>query len=104
MLGTLNRRATVRAQTLTQDGGGGFTVAWDVVAIVWARLEPLSGTDRVNADKLESRVRHRIIVRRSNASAAGQRVEIGVRTFAVDALLDEGPQSPFLTLLCEEIP
>lgn len=104
MLGTLNRRATLRAQTLTPDGGGGFTVAWDIVAAVWARLEPVSGEDRVRADRLESRVRHRITVRRSNAFAAGQRVEIGARTFAVQALLDEGPQSPFLILLCEEIP
>lgn len=104
MLGTLNRRATIVAQTLTPDGGGGFTIAWDVVATVWARLEPIAGADRFTADKLESRVRHRIVVRRANAFAAGQRVKIGTRNFAVDALLDEGPQSPFLILLCEEIP
>lgn len=104
MLGTLNRRATIVAQTLTPDGGGGFTVAWDAVAVVWARLEPIAGSDRFIADKLESRVRHRIVVRRSNAFAAGQRVQIGARNFAVEALLDEGPQSPLLTMLCEEIP
>lgn len=104
MLGTLSRRATLRAQTLTPDGGGGFTAAWDVVAVVWARLEPMSGEDRVRAGGLESRVRHKIVVRRSNAYAAGQRVEIGARLFAVRALLDDGPQNPFLTLLCEEIP
>ena len=104
MLGTLNRRATLRAQTLTPDGGGGFTESWDVVAIVWARLEPVTGADRGASDKLESRVRHKIVLRRSNACAPGQRVEIGARIFGVRALLDEGPQSPFLTLLCEELP
>ena len=104
MLGTLNQRATLRAQTLTPDGGGGFTGSWDVVATVWARLEPVTGADNTAADKRESRVRHRVVLRRSNAVAAGQRLEIGARIFAVRALLDEGPQSPFLTLLCEELP
>lgn len=104
MLGSLNQRATVRAQTLTPDGGGGYTESWDVVASVWARLDPVTGSDRMRADKLESRVRHKITLRRSNAFAAGQRVEIGARVFAVRALLDDGPQSQFLTLLCEELP
>lgn len=104
MLGSLNQRATVRAQTLTPDGGGGYSESWDVVATVWARLEPVAGADRYTSDKLESRVRHKITLRRSNAFAAGQRVEIGARIFAVRALLDDGLQSPFITLLCEELP
>ena len=104
MLGSLNQRATLRAQTLTPDGGGGYSESWDVVAIVWARLEPVSGADSTRAGKLESRVRHKLTLRRSNAVAAGQRVEIGARVFAVRALLDDGPQSQLLTLLCEELP
>ena len=104
MLGTLNQRATVRAQTLTPDGGGGYSESWDVVATVWARLESVTGADQPRADRLESRVRHKIVLRRSNAFAAGQRVEIGARTFAVRALLDDGPRSQLLTLLCEELP
>jgi len=103
MLGSLNQRATVRAQTLTPDGGGGYNESWDVVAIVWARLEPVAGVYQPRADRLESRVRHKVVLRRSNAFAAGQRVEIGARVFAVRALLDDGPQSQFLTLLCEEL-
>jgi SPP1 family predicted phage head-tail adaptor len=104
MLGSLNQRAIVRAQTLTPDGGGGYTESWDVVATVWARLEPVSGADRTVADKRQSRARHKITVRRANVFAAGQRVEIGTRIFAVRALLDAGPQSPFVTLLSEELP
>lgn len=104
MLGQLNQRATIRAQTLTQDGGGGYTESWDAVAIVWARLEPVSGADRFTADKLESRARHKLTLRRNTVIAAGQRAEIGTRLFAIRAMLDPGPQSAFVTLLCEELP
>lgn len=104
MLGTLNQRATISAHTLTPDGGGGYSESWAPVAIVWARLDVLTGADRTAADKLESRVRHKLTLRRSSAFAAGQRVAIGARNFAVRALLDPGPQSPLMTLLCEELP
>jgi SPP1 family predicted phage head-tail adaptor len=104
MLGTLNQRATIAAQTLTPDGGGGYSESWDVVATVWARLEPVSGQDRYTADKLESRARHKLILRRSSAFAAGQRATIGTRVFAVRAVLDDGPQSALMILLCEELP
>ena len=103
-IGTLNQRATVLAQTLTADGGGGYSASWDVVATVWARLEPLSGADRYSAGRLESRARHKITVRRSNIYAAGQRLQIGTRLFALQALLDDGAPDPLLTLLCEELP
>lgn len=104
MLGTLNQRATIRAQTLTPDGGGGYTESWDVVATLWARLAPVSGTDRVAADHLESRARHKLTLRRNTVIAAGQRAEIGTRLFAIRAVLDPGPQSALVTLLCEELP
>lgn len=104
MLGKLNQRATVLARTLSPDGGGGHSESWDAVASVWARLEPVSAADRFTADKLESRARHRLTLRRSNALAAGQRVQLGARLFAVRALLDPGPQSPFVTLSLEELP
>jgi len=32
------------------------------------------------------------------------RVAIGTRTFAVVAVLDQGPQAALTTLLCEELP
>ncbi len=104
MIGMLNQRATVLAQTLTPDGGGGYSAVWSVVATVWAKIAPLSGSDAVRADRLESRARHKITVRRSSLYAAGQRLQIGARLFALHGLLDDGAPDPLLTLLCEELP
>ena len=104
MLSTLTQRATLLACTLTQDGGGGFTQAWEPFASVWLALEPLGASDSVGADHLQSRVRHRLTLRRRGDLAAGQRVQIGPRLFRVHAVLDEGPRAAAVTLLAEELP
>jgi SPP1 family predicted phage head-tail adaptor len=104
MLSTLTQRASLLALTLTPDGGGGFSESWDAFADVWLALEPLGATDEADADKLESRVRHRMTLRRRSDLAAGQRVRIAGRLFRVHAVLDAGPRARAVELLCEEIP
>ena len=104
MLSMLNQRATLYARTLTADGGGGFTESWDALAQVWIALTPLVAGDTVGADHLESRVRHRIVLRRRGDLVAGQRLIVGARSFRVHGVLDEGPRAQFVTLQCEELP
>ena len=104
MISSLNQRALLLAKTLTPDGGGGFSDNWEAFASVWVAVEPLSGTDAFGPDRLEARVRHRLALRRRGDVAAGQRAQVGARLFRIHTLLDEGPQSSLMTLLCEELP
>ena|ERR1700761_5895825 len=104
MLSLLTQRASLLACTLTPDGGGGFAQSWEAFASAWIVLEPLGATDKVGADHLESRVRHRITLRRRDDLAAGQRLQVDSRLFRVHALLDDGPRAQFVALLCEELP
>ncbi len=104
MIGELRQRASLLAETLTPDGGGGFSDAWEVFAEVWVAVAPLGGNDAFGPDRLESRVRHRLTLRRRGDVAAGQRVQVGTRLFRIHTVLDEGPQSQTMILLCEELP
>lgn len=104
MIGELNQRAEIEARTLTPDGGGGYSESWDVIANVWVSIAPSSGGDVFGPDQTESRVRHKITLRRLNNIAAGQRVIVGTRSFRIHAVLDEGPNATLMTLLCEELP
>ncbi|HEY8698476.1 MAG TPA: phage head closure protein [Rhizomicrobium sp.] len=103
MLSSLNQRGVIEAQTLTPDGAGGYSASWTTVANAWVSLEPMSGAEMFGPDASESRVRHRIVLRRLDGIAAGMRVKIGARAFLIRALLDDGPQSQFLRLMTEEI-
>lgn len=104
MIGNLNQRASLLADTLTPDGGGGFADDWESFASAWVAVEAIGGSDAFGPDRLESRVRHRITLRRRTDLAAGQRVQVGARLFRVHTVLDDGPQSQTTILLCEELP
>jgi SPP1 family predicted phage head-tail adaptor len=104
MIGSLNQRAQLLANTLTPDGGGGFGEHWDAFASVWVKVEPLGGSDEFGPGRLEARVRHRLTLRRRSDVAAGQRAMVGARTFRIHTVIDEGPMRQFMTLLCEELP
>jgi SPP1 family predicted phage head-tail adaptor len=104
VIGALDQRVALQALTLAPDGGGGFAEAWETFAVVWAKVEPLAATDSFGPDAFESRVRHRVTLRRRTDVAAGQRVAAGARTFAVRGVLDQGPRAETITLLCEELP
>ena len=103
MLSQLNQRASLQAQALAPDGGGGYSATWDTFATVWTAIEPISGADVFGPDTNESRVRYRLTLRRRTDVAAGMRVRVGQSAFVIRAVLDDGPLSQFMTLLTEEI-
>jgi SPP1 family predicted phage head-tail adaptor len=104
VIGTLDLRATLLAQTRSPDGGGGFGEDWQSFAAVWASLEAQGGGEETAADANETRARYRVAIRRRTDVSAGQRVAIGARRFRVLAVMDEGPHAAAITLLTEEIP
>jgi SPP1 family predicted phage head-tail adaptor len=104
VIGGLDQRASLQAKVLTPDGGGGYAEGWQTFASVWVSVSPIGASDAFGPDALESRVRHRVTLRRRSDLAAGQRVLVGARSFKVHALLDEGPRVETVTLLCEELP
>ena len=102
MIGELNQRVGILAQTLTPDGGGGYTEVWNVIATLWADVEPRVGAGVFAADAIQPRVQHRVTIRRNAAVTPGMRVMTGAATLAIDAILDDG--SPLITLVCGELP
>ena len=103
MLSQLNRRVALEAQTLTPDGGGGYSGGWNTVATIWAAIEPVSGADVFGPDASEARVKYRIAIRHRGDVFAGMRVNDNGRLFAIKSVLDDGLQSQFLMLMTEKI-
>jgi SPP1 family predicted phage head-tail adaptor len=104
VIGNLDQRASLQAKVLTPDGGGGYAESWQTFATAWVSVLPIGASDTFGPDVLESRVRHRLTLRRRTDVTAGQRVLVGARSFKVHALLDEGARTETMTLLCEELP
>jgi SPP1 family predicted phage head-tail adaptor len=100
--GQFTARLDLEAPLETGDGQGGVTTAWQVVATLWARIEPtgmdaseLGGQDRAI-------VTHRIWIRYRDGVVPAMRFRKGSRSFTLSALRDPDETRRWLLCLCEE--
>ncbi len=100
--GALRHRVILQAPQETADGGGGASVTWTDVAVVWAEIAPLRGTERLRAGQLEAALTHRVTIRYRAGVTPEMRVAFGNRLFNIRAVIDPGERRRRLDLLCEE--
>lgn len=105
--GQLNRRVTLQRQSTVQDSYGAPLSTWIDVATVWADIQPLTGRELENAQRMASVVSHQITVRHQAALAdsravAAWRALYKGRAFDIHAALNENEANVFITLLASE--
>lgn len=81
--GLLNRRVTLQSPTRTPDGRGGYTTAWNDVATLWARVEPVSTGERVAAAQVQGEISHRVTIRHRAGITTDMRLLYGTRALAI---------------------
>lgn len=101
-IGRLRHRLTIEQPVTTPDGAGGNTETWIVVADVWGRVEPLSGSERVEAGRLSGRHLHDITIRYRADIERNMRIRLGTRIFHILTLEDIGGRGRWLRMLAEE--
>jgi SPP1 family predicted phage head-tail adaptor len=94
----LSSRVVLERPVRTADGAGGATVDWDEVATLWARIEAVVAGERFAADRLATRVTHRITLRFRADVAGGMRIRHRGRVLVVTAWRDPDETGRFLVL------
>jgi|688.fasta_scaffold171439_2 SPP1 family predicted phage head-tail adaptor len=100
-LGKMRERVTLQQESNTADGYGGQVLAWSDVATVWAKVEPLSGREQIEADKLQGVVNTRITIRYCSDVVPGMRLVWNSINFNIRAVICEEERDRFLQLTCE---
>lgn len=100
--GQMTARLDLEAPIAAPDGQGGATLTWDVMASLWARIEPVSFQVAEEASGERGMVSHRIWVRYREDIAAGQRFRKGARIFVVKLVRDPDETRRYLVCQCEE--
>lgn len=101
-IGALRRRVTVFSPDRMPDGAGGFAETWAAAGEFWARIVPLSGSEIIAADRLESPARFRAEVRAPNPAQAGWRVSWRDRWHRIETVQSgERPGDRILLILSE---
>ena len=102
--GILRHVVDIEDAANTNDGMGGVTQVWsDLHTGLRAAIWPLSGSERLESDKLELAVTHRIRVRYREGIKADMRVSFDGRYFNIKSVIVPDERRVMVEMLCEEI-
>lgn len=105
--GQLRERVTIQQQATVADSQGGRAVTWGALATVWARVEPLSAREQLQAQSLGSRVAYRVTLRQRGDVTPAMRLSWtpfggSAKTLEIHGVL-QGERHDFVTLDCGEV-
>ena len=105
--GTLNRRVTFQSRSATPDAEGGQSIAWNVVAVVWASIEPSVGKELVAAQSMNIDQPSTITLRWQSAlsdpkAVCAMRIVYGSRIFNIHSAMNQEERNRALVLIASE--
>ena len=104
--GTLRHVIDIQDAAETNDGLGGVTVVWAAIANgtnLRASIWPVSASERINNDKVELTITHRIRTRYREGITADMRVKHGSDYYNIKSIINSEMRNIMLEMLCEEI-
>lgn len=101
-IGDLRRRVTIEEAVRTGDGGGGYTVAWQPVAEVWAAIWPRLADESYTLDRVAGRATHDMWIRYRDGITPEMRVVSGTRVFDIRGVIDVEDRKTWLRCPIEE--
>ena len=98
----LDKRLTIQTRTRSSDSQGGGTLSWTSSDTVWAMIEPLSGYEKTQAQRLSNPMSHKVTLLYRSGITVKDRLVYGSRTFTIKEVINVDEQSVFLILKCIE--
>jgi SPP1 family predicted phage head-tail adaptor len=103
LIGRLNQRVRLETPTLTPDGQGGHTATWGLLAVVWARVEPLTYRETLQATQVTAVLSTGVTIWYRSDIAANQRIRLRDRVLQIESYQDPTGLRDELRLLCSEV-
>jgi len=82
--------------------GGGFAETWVPLAELFAHIQPISGGESVEADRIAGRITHEVTLRYRDGVMPAMRFRKGARLFHIVSVIDVEERKRWLRCLCEE--
>lgn len=101
-IGDYRQRLYVQQENPVADTGGGNVMGWTTINTVWAMIEPISGSEYVQAGKPAGTVTHRIRMRYDSTITPAMRLVMGTRIFNIRYILNIEERNKRLEILAEE--
>ena len=101
-IGDLRQRILFQKENKADDGAHGYVVTWDDVAEVWAKVEPVSGTESYFAHQLRNVLSHKIKIRYWSDISVEMRVVFKTRIMKIESIIDIEEKRRFMVIGCVE--
>ncbi|MEO3387846.1 phage head closure protein [Mesorhizobium sp. CAU 1741] len=101
--GAFRHEVALEAVELAPDGAGGHFETWSEIATLFARIEPISATNRFGADQRLEGVTHRVTMRWRADVASGMRLRRLTRSLAVVNVHDPDESGRYIVCQAREI-
>ena len=102
-IGNLNRRISILKYEVTRDEYGGEQREWVVQRTLWARIEPVSGTEYFKSQQVEAQNITTITIRYRTDISVLNRIKYLDKTYEIIGISDNFTNHKILTLNCKEI-
>lgn len=105
-IGDLHERVELQSNTQAdapRDAVGGNVPNWVAVAVVWARVQPMSVGEQYRRHQMQANANWKVTIRHRADLSPKMRVVWGTRQFEVKGVTNADERKRFLDLACEEL-
>ena len=100
--GGLGHEVMLESQLRQPGPGGGATLSWQPLGLLWADIRPRTGHESLIDGRMTSRVSHEVWIRHRAGTNAAMRFRLGHRILEITAVLPAGSRNQWLRCLCRE--
>ena len=102
-IGDLNRRIEVLEKRVSKDAYGGEEIEWIPIGRVWAKIEPGSGSEFLNAQQVQAENPTKITVRFYAGLTVMERIRYGDKLYEIIGIGDEETSHRWTVITAKEL-
>lgn len=100
--GDLRKRVTIEQPAESQNGVGEMTQTWSTFAVLWASIEPLVGSEKLQAAQINANADAKITVRYYAGITPKMRIRFLARMFQIVSVQNVDERNRVIDLVCVE--
>ena len=98
----LRHKLSLQQEVLSADGVGGYSKTWQTLAMLWAELVPISGSEKLFAAQLQAATLFRVTIRYRAGVTVGMRLLFDNRAFNIRSITNRDERRDTLEMIAEE--
>lgn len=100
--GKLRHKVLIEREGSTPDGAGGTALIWATHATIRCFVKPISGSERLQAQRLEANITHRIFTRYRTDLLTSDRINFNGRLMQITAIINLEEENKHLEIYASE--